>query len=123
MKNLASDARVIAIEDQSEEIAFLVKRLLEQITAWEVEARPAQPQPPLVFGWARFSLDTGLTADQERFVSQWSPQSVLDQCSAQRTMIHLLNRWLSRHDDADSYELALALVSAFTEARRTTTLP
>lgn len=114
-----TDARVrvdLPRPDRRSEINVQVTRLSGHLTALEAAARSALPQSTHSFGWAAFSMDTGLTEAQEDFVTRWSPAAVLAQCRAQRRLIEVVGSWLQRHPGPDDLDLALILLCAFSDA-------
>lgn len=100
---------------QLAEFTLQATRLATHLDRLEATARAAQPEADRVFGWASFSMDTGLTAAQEDFVACWSPQDVLSHCHGQRELLSRLQTWLSAHQDPEDLDLALALVRTFSD--------
>lgn len=62
------------------------------------------------FGWPSWSMDTGLTPAQEKFVEHWSPQRVLDDLASVRRLVRVLERWTSEHDDDESLDEAMSIL-------------
>lgn len=106
----------VARPDRRAEIDFQVTRLRGHLAALEAAARSALPPSTHSFGWAAFSMDTGLTEAQEDFVTRWSPAAVLMQCRAQRELIDVVGGWLRLHPGPDDVDLALSLLCAFSDA-------
>lgn len=82
--------------------------LLVRLAAQERVAEAALPGSGDFFGWPAWSMDTGLTEGQERFVEHWSPQRVLDDSRAVRQLVGALQRWRSTHDPDTDLDDALS---------------
>ena len=87
-----------------------VRELFARVREQERLADEAQADMARFFGWPSWSMDTGLTPAQERFVEHWSPQRVLDDAAMLRRLVALLQRWSDDRDGDDSLAEALALV-------------
>jgi hypothetical protein len=94
----------------AEAIDAEVRDLLARIAQQEELAEDAQADMAKFFGWPSWSMDTGLTPAQERFVEHWSPQRVLDDTAMLRRLVGLLQRWSDATDDDESLAEALTLV-------------
>jgi hypothetical protein len=90
---------------RASEVEAQVRDLLVRLTAQEHAAEEAQPRPGDFFGWPAWSMDTGLSRAQEKFVEHWSPQRVLDDSRSVRQLVGALQRWSSTPDrDVDLHE-------------------
>jgi hypothetical protein len=88
-------------------VADLLARIAEQ----ERLADEAQSDLDEYFGWPSWSMDTGLTPAQEKFVEHWSPQRVLDDLGSVRRLVGALERWSSAHEDDESLDEALTILT------------
>jgi hypothetical protein len=88
-----------------------VRALLLRISDAEQQATAAHQDAERVFSWPSWSMDTGLTEAQERFVEAWSPRRVLDSCRRQRRLIHELQGWTHSHPDDAGANEALTLLA------------
>jgi hypothetical protein len=87
-----------------------VSDLLTRIVAQEQVAGAAQSDLEEHFGWPSWSMDTGLTPAQEKFVEHWSPQRVLDESRLLRQLVMVLQRWSSTRGDDASLDEALTIL-------------
>jgi hypothetical protein len=88
------------------EVGDLLTRIAEQ----EQVAGAAQSDLEEFFGWPSWSMDTGLTPAQEKFVEHWSPQRVLDDSRLLRQLVMVLQRWSSTRGDDASLDEALTIL-------------
>ena len=89
-----------------------VRDLLLRVTAQERLAEDAHFGLEQFFAWPSWSMDTGLTEAQEKFVEHWTPQRVLDSSRSVRQLVRVLQQWTHTHrDDADLNE-ALTILAA-----------
>lgn len=88
------------------EVGDLLTRIAEQ----EQVAGAAQSDLEEFFGWPSWSMDTGLTPAQEKFVEHWSPQRVLDDARLLRQLVMVLQRWSSTRGDDASLDEALTIL-------------
>ena len=88
------------------EVSDLLTRIAEQ----EQVAGAAQSDLEEFFGWPSWSMDTGLTSAQEKFVEHWSPQRVLDDSRLLRQLVMVLQRWSSTRGDDASLDEALTVL-------------
>lgn len=93
------------------EVDAHVRELLERIGAQERLAADAQSELEDFLGWPSWSMDTGLTPAQERFVEDWSPQQVLESSRAVRQLVRVVQRWTSTHRDDAGLDEALAVLT------------
>jgi hypothetical protein len=90
-----------------------VRAVLVQIDAQEQQARAAQPDVDRLPGWPSWSMDTGLTEAQERFVEAWSPQRVLHASRSVRQLVLILQHWIRTHRDEADLDEALTILATF----------
>jgi hypothetical protein len=93
------------------EVDTEVRDLLLRVTAQERLAQDAASDLEDFFAWPSWSMDTGLTPAQERFVEHWSPQRVLDDSRSVRQLVRLLQGWTSVRDDEAGLDEALAVLA------------
>jgi hypothetical protein len=87
-----------------------VRGLLGRIAAQERLAQDASDLEEF-FAWPSWSMDTGLTAAQEKFVEHWSPQRVLDDSRSLRQLVRVLQHWTRTHRDDDELDEALTILA------------
>jgi hypothetical protein len=92
------------------ELATQVEAVLERLGEQERLAAEALDSMR-VYSWPSWSMDTGLTAVQERFVEAWPPERHLDASRAERRVLQELRSWTRVHTDDDSLRLALSIVT------------
>jgi hypothetical protein len=112
---VAPDGAARAATEQSRPEAELdgqIHRLLDRIAEQERLAEDAQSDLEDFFGWPSWSMDTGLSAAQERFVEHWSPQRVLDDFRAVRRLVRVLQQCSGTHSDDDGVGEALTVLTA-----------
>ena len=79
-----------------------VAALLLTISEQERLAQAALSDPEDYFAWPSWSMDSGLSADKERFVEAWSPKRVVDGAQSLRHLVLVLQDWTATHRaDAD----------------------
>lgn len=93
------------------EFASQVRALLVQITAEERLATDAGLSTDRVYAWPSWSMDTGLTEAQERFVEAWSPSRILAALRAERRVISELQHWTRTHRDDVHVDEALTILA------------
>lgn len=88
-----------------------VHALLIRIDAQEQQAQAAQPETDRIPSWPSWSMDTGLTEAQEKFVEAWSPQRVLDASRSVRQLVLILQHWTRTHRDDTDLDEALTILA------------
>jgi hypothetical protein len=88
-----------------------VRDLLARLAQQERLADDAQSDLDEYFGWPSWSMDTGLTPAQEKFVEHWSPQRVLDDLGSVRRLVDVLERWTSTHEGDESLDDVLGILT------------
>jgi hypothetical protein len=88
-----------------------VSDLLTRIVAQEQVAGAAQSDLEEHFGWPSWSMDTGLTPAQEKFVEHWSPHQVLADARLLRELVGVLQRWRSTRPADAVVDDALAVLA------------
>jgi hypothetical protein len=63
------------------------------------------------FAWRSWSMETGLTSAQEKFVEHWSPQRVLDDSRSLPQLVQAVQPWTSVHPDDASLDEAMAVLT------------
>jgi len=91
-----------------EDLDAVVARFLAQLDRTEALARAADPRAGRFYGWAPWSVETGLDRAQEDFVDAWSPRRILDHCHSQRELALHLQEWVRTH--LDDIDLALVVL-------------
>lgn len=103
----------IAMEESPLEAEFdsQVRALLVKIAAEERLATDAGLSTDRVYAWPSWSMDTGLTEAQERFVEAWSPSRILAALRAERRLIQELQHWTRAHRDDVHLDEALTILA------------
>ena len=94
------------------ELDYQVRALLVQIAAEERLATGAGLSNDRVYAWPSWSMDTGLSEAQERFVEAWSPARVLGALRSERRVLQELLHWTRVHRDDVHVDEALTIVNA-----------
>ena len=102
-----SDRSPLEVEFDAE-----VRDLLLRITAQERLAEDADFGLELFFTWPPWSMDTGLTAAQEKFVEHWTPQRVLKDSRSVRQLVRVLQQWTRTHRDDTDLDEVLTILAA-----------
>jgi hypothetical protein len=89
-----------------------VRDLLLRVTAQERLAEDAHFGLDQFFTWPSWSMDTGLTAAQEKFVEHWTPQRVLDDSRSVRQLVRVLQQWTRTHRDDTDLDEVLTILAA-----------
>lgn len=89
-----------------------VRALLTRIGADERLARSAQPDIDRLYAWPSWSMDTGLSETQERFVEAWSPERVLDAARSLRQLVMFLETWTRTHRGDSDLDEALTILAS-----------
>jgi hypothetical protein len=87
----------VARSAKGADVDVQLRDLLDRISAQERMAEDALPALEDFFGWPAWSMDTGLTPAQERFVEHWSPQRVIDDSRCLRRLVGVLQGLTSTH--------------------------